>query len=272
MENEVMTIDDMGRMAKAFALSNFFGFKNEAEAFTLMAIAQANGLHPAKAAERYHIIQGRPAMKADAMLSSFQESGGAVKWIKRTDTECKLWLSHPQGGELEVTWNIERAQKAGLTGKSTWKNFPTQMLAARCVSEGVRALFPACLSGMYTPEEVIDFSNAPAVEQTEAEVVEEPKTNAPAKPKAAKPEPDEDTKQFMDGMKGLWTQSPEIYKQTMAEFGFKSAYSVPPERRGEVFNTIVANVSKAAQQQPKSAPTANEQTNNDLFNGEENNG
>lgn len=268
MSTELMSVNDLGRIAKAFAMSNLFGFKNESEAFSLMCIAQANGLHPAKAAERYHIIQGRPAMKADAMLSSFQESGGKVKWIKRTDTECKLWLSHPQGGELEVAWTIERAQKAGLGGKDNWKKFPAQMLSARCVSEGVRALFPACLSGMYTPEEVSDFTKAPAVEQTEAEVIEEQdeaphensKPQATTKPKAAKKEIDEDTKQFMDGMKGLWTQAPEIYKSTMDSFGFKSANNVPPERRGEVFNTIVANVAKA--QQHQSAPTAQEQQDN----------
>ena len=259
MSTELMSVNDLGRIAKAFALSNLFGFKNETEAFALMCIAQANGLHPAKAAERYHIIQGRPAMKSEAMLSAFQESGGAVKWIKRTDTECKLWLSHPQGGELEVTWNIERAQKAGLGAKDNWKKFPAQMLAARCVSEGVRALFPACLSGMYTPEEVADFSKAPMVEQTEAEVIDEQtaQPQAPAKPKAAKNEIDEDTRQFMDGMKGLWTQAHEIYKSTMDEFGFKSANNVPPERRTEVFCTIQANITKAAQHQ--SAPTAMEQ-------------
>lgn len=254
MSTELMSVNDLGRIAKAFALSNLFGFKNETEAFALMCIAQANGLHPAKAAERYHIIQGRPAMKSEAMLSAFQESGGAVKWIKRTDTECKLWLSHPQGGELEVTWNIERAQKAGLGAKDNWKKFPAQMLAARCVSEGVRALFPACLSGMYTPEEVADFSKAPSVEQTESEVIDEQQE----KPKAEKNELDEDTKQFMDGMKGLWTRAPEIYKSTMDELGFKSANNVPPERRTEVFCTIQANITKAAQHQ--SAPTAAEQT------------
>jgi len=43
----------------------------------------------------------------------------------------------------------------------------------------------------------------------------------------------------------------------MDEFGFKSANNVPPERRGEVFNTIVANISRA--QQHQSAPTAMEQ-------------
>ena len=172
MANE-LTLTDMGNMAKAFAQSGFFGYKNSSEAFTLMCLAQANGLHPAKAAERYHIIQGRPAMKADAMLAAFQESGGKVRWVKRTEKECTLHLSHPQGGELDVTWNIDRATKAGLTGKSTWKQYPTQMLSARCVSEGVRALYPACLCGMYTPEEVIDFDAKPAPQQTECEVMDD---------------------------------------------------------------------------------------------------
>ena len=167
-----LTLTDMGNMAKAFAQSGFFGYKNSSEAFTLMCLAQANGLHPAKAAERYHIIQGRPAMKADAMLAAFQEAGGKVRWVKRTEKECTLHLSHPQGGELDVTWSIDRATKAELTGKSTWKQYPTQMLSARCVSEGVRALYPACLCGMYTPEEVSDFDAKPAPQPTACEVVE----------------------------------------------------------------------------------------------------
>lgn len=207
MANE-MTVQDMSNLSVAFAKSGLFGYKSSSEAFALMAIAQANGLHPAKAAERYHIIQGRPAMKADAMLSAFQEAGGKVRWVKRTDTECVLHLEHPQGGELDVKWNMERANKAGLTGKSTWKQFPAQMLSARCVSEGVRALFPACLSGMYTPEEVQDFKkddddagatvpefveatvdDVPVQEQAdavEAEVVQPEPPQAPAQPAAPK--------------------------------------------------------------------------------------
>lgn len=91
---------------------------------------------------------------------------------------------------------------------------------------------------------------------------------APTAPKTAtKKSVDENTKKFMEGMKGLWSQEPKIYQATMKELGFKSANNVPPERRGEVFNTIVDAMNK-----PKSAPTAMEQQ-NDLFdNGEDNNG
>jgi hypothetical protein len=224
MANE-LTLTDMGNMAKAFAQSGFFGYKNSSEAFTLMCLAQANGLHPAKAAERYHIIQGRPAMKADAMLAAFQESGGKVRWVKRTEKECTLHLSHPQGGELDVTWSIDRATKAGLTGKSTWKQYPTQMLSARCVSEGVRALYPACLCGMYTPEEVADFDAKPAPQQpqpTECEVLEDNVTaevvnEEPAQqsepnepPKAAKTQDEKDAN-WLAMCDELRERNPEIF-------------------------------------------------------------
>lgn len=249
MANE-MTVQDMSNLSVAFAKSGLFGYKSSSEAFTLMAIAQANGLHPAKAAERYHIIQGRPAMKADAMLSAFQEAGGKVRWVKRTDTECVLHLEHPQGGELDVKWNMERANKAGLTGKSTWKQFPAQMLSARCVSEGVRALFPACLSGMYTPEEVQDFrkddgdagatvpefveatvDDVPVQEQAdavEAEVVqpEPPQATAqPAAPKAEKTQAQKDAN-WQKACAAQRDRSPEVFDNFLKAHNVKSVANI----------------------------------------------
>ena len=251
MANE-MTVQDMSNLSVAFAKSGLFGYKSSSEAFALMAIAQANGLHPAKAAERYHIIQGRPAMKADAMLSAFQEAGGKVRWIKRTDTECVLHLEHAQGGELDVKWTMERANKAGLTGKSTWKQFPAQMLAARCVSEGVRALFPACLSGMYTPEEVQDFAgsdegkqaqdtvpefvdatveDAPVQEQAEAvdaEVVQ-PEPEQPAAPVPAQKAPTQQAQKDANWQKACAAQrdrSPEVFDNFLKAHNVKSISNI----------------------------------------------
>ena len=264
MANEI-TIQDMTNMSVAFAKSGFFGYKNSSEAFTLMCLAQANGLHPAKAAERYHIIQGRPAMKADAMLAAFQESGGKVRWVKRTDKECTLHLEHPQGGELDVTWTMARAQAAGLTGKQTWKQYPTQMLSARCVSEGVRALYPACLCGMYTPEEVSDFTprggSVPEFAES-AEVFAETQETAPEAPQVENhaevpqaeetasqstetaqnaveaEEVDSDTRNFLNAMKKLAKQNRAAYMDAMGKLGFESAGDVPPERRQAIYTAV----------------------------------
>ena len=243
MANE-LTLTDMGNMAKAFAQSGLFGYKNSSEVFTLMCLAQANGLHPAKAAERYNIIQGRPAMKADAMLAAFQESGGKVRWVKRTEKECTLHLSHPQGGELSI-----------------------------CVSEGVRALYPACLCGMYTPEEVEDFDTKPAPQQTACEVVDDNVTvevvdknknkepeqqtelGTPAEDYNTQTAPlfpeesDEDKRKkedFVKAMARLKASHEEKYTQVMGSLGYEAASEVPASERRKVFKAIQAEINKEA--------------------------
>lgn len=190
MANEVMvSLEQIGMMAKAVSDSGLFGIKSEAAAFSLMCIAQADGIPPIKAAVQYHIIDGKPALKSEAMLARFQASGGKIRWKERTPQRCTLWLSHPQAGEIEVTWDIERAKAAGLAGRNTWKAYPAQMMSARCISEGIRALYPACVGGFYTPEEVRDFDAPPPATQPESTKTAQAAKTAMPKPKAAKPEP-----------------------------------------------------------------------------------
>lgn len=154
----LVPLSDMQQMAKIGVESNFFGIKKPTEAMALMLIAQAEGKHPATVFSQYHVIQGRPALKADAMLARFQQAGGAVQWTERTDKACAATFSHPQGGKCEVRWTLDDAKRAGLlNGKSNWTQYPRQMLSARVVSEGVRAVFPGVLGGFYTPEEVSQF-------------------------------------------------------------------------------------------------------------------
>jgi hypothetical protein len=150
-------------MAVSVARSGLFGVKTPDQAMALMLIAQAEGLHPAIAARDYHVINGRPALRADAMLARFQAAGGKVEWGEYTDTKVVGKFSHPSGGSVEIAWTTKMAQDAGLTRNPTWKSYPRQMLRSRCISEGIRTVFPGVLVGTYTPEEVEDM--APAVRQ-----------------------------------------------------------------------------------------------------------
>jgi hypothetical protein len=79
-----------------------------------------------------------------------------VKWLKFDDQACEAEFSHPLGGVLVVGWDMARAKQAQLT-TAMWSKYPRQMLKARVISDGVRATYPAALSGCYTPEEVADF-------------------------------------------------------------------------------------------------------------------
>lgn len=160
MANEVavMKFDEMERLADYMAKSNLFGIKTKEQAISLMALSQAEGLHPAIAARDYHIVQGgRPTLKADAMMARFQGAGGKVEWKEYTDKVVTGIFSHPQGGKVEITWTIEMAKAAGLFKNNVWSQYPRQMLRARTISEGIRTIYPGVAVGIYTPEEVEDF-------------------------------------------------------------------------------------------------------------------
>lgn len=157
---QMASFAEVERMAHAVAKSQLFGMKTPEQAFALMMLAQAEGMHPMIAARDYDIIQGRPSKKAEAMLRDFQRAGGKVEWHELTDTKADATFSHPQGGSFRCDWDLARAGKAGLGGKDNWKKFPRQMLRARCVSEGCKTVFPSATSGMYTPEEAQDFEPA----------------------------------------------------------------------------------------------------------------
>jgi hypothetical protein len=173
----LVPINEIREMAEVAAKSKMFGFKSTEEAMAIMLLCQAENMHPAIAMRDFHVIQGRPALKADAMLGRFQQAGGSVKWEEYTDERVIGTFSHPNGGSVTVTWTFEMAKKIGLTGKDNWRNYARAMLRARCVSEGVRTVYPSCVVGVYTPEEVETFKTpSPTVKDMgEAEIViEEP--------------------------------------------------------------------------------------------------
>jgi hypothetical protein len=156
--SQAFTVSDMEKMAIAVAKSGLFGMKKPEEALALMLVAQAEGRHPASVAMDYDVIQGKPALKSQAALRRFQESGGRVKWIVRTDKEVAATFTHPQAESVDIVWTMDRAKSMGYEKKSNWISQPMVMLTWRVVAEGVRLCYPACLSGAYLDTEVQDFS------------------------------------------------------------------------------------------------------------------
>ena len=151
------SLGDIERLADAVAKSRMFGIQTREQALVLMAIAQAEGRHPAAAARDYNIIQGRPAKTSEAMMRDFLTAGGRVEWHALSDDVADATFAHPQGGTIRILWDMSRATKAGLAGKDMWRKYPRQMLRSRCVSEGVRTVCPSATSGFYVPEEAGDM-------------------------------------------------------------------------------------------------------------------
>ena len=171
--SNIVPLADIQQMAEVAAKSRMFGFKNSEEAMAIMLLCQAENLHPAIAMRDFHIIQGRPALKADAMLARFQQAGGSVQWKDYTDEKVTGVFSHPSGGSLEVSWSLAQAKSIGIANKDNWRNYPRAMLRARCVSEGIRSVYPGCVVGVYTPEEIQDFKPSKPIDMGIAERVED---------------------------------------------------------------------------------------------------
>lgn len=172
--SNIIPYNEIERMAQAIAKSGLFGIKTPEQAAALMLIANAEGMHPAIAARDFHVIQGRPALKADAMLARFQAAGGKVNWTSYTDSKVAAIFAHPAGGSVEIEWTIEQAKRAGLTNKDVWKQYPRAMLRARVISEGIRTVYPGVAVGVYTPEEIGDFDARPRERDMGAAEVVEP--------------------------------------------------------------------------------------------------
>lgn len=170
-EIQQWSVRDVEVMASRVAKSRLFGL-DESQAFTLMLIAQAEGCHPITAVQRYHVIQGRPSKRSDAMLADFQAVGGVCLWLTASNDreKAEAVFTHPRycpDGQT-VTFDLEDAKAAGLAGKDNWRQYAPSMLRARVISAGIRMVAPGIVAGLYTPEEVGDFAHPIDVKQREA--------------------------------------------------------------------------------------------------------
>ena len=157
---QVLTPEQIWDMAERVARCGMYSIKNAEQAFVLMSLCQSKGLNAIEAVERYDIIQNRPAMKAVAISAEFMANGGRVKVLERSAKRAAAVFSHPElqpdGVELSVTF--EQFQKAGLTGKDNWKNYPDDMLWWRLVAKGVRTVYPGVILGIHSEHEAADIA------------------------------------------------------------------------------------------------------------------
>lgn len=153
------------RMGEAIAKSRLFGCENESQGKVLAMTCVAKQMDPLSLAQRYDIIQGNLSKKADAILAEFRSIiGGRHKIIERTPEAAEIELSLDGNTErFRFTWSEAEVEPFTKGKGGTLKdNYATprarmQMLWARVVSDGVRAMAPEVICGVYTPEEIGDF-------------------------------------------------------------------------------------------------------------------
>lgn len=157
--NVPMPMAELRDMAKIIVASKLFGITDESVAVGLMLLCASDGLHPVQAMRRYHVISGRPAMKAETMLAEYQSHGGKITWLRCDTTGAKAEFASPgMGAPCTVEWTEADARAAGVLSNPTWKKFPRAMYRSRVISEGVRMAMPGVVLGVYTPDETENFA------------------------------------------------------------------------------------------------------------------
>lgn len=167
------------KLGDAIFKSGMFGCESAPQGRVLALECAARKAPPLMLAERYHLIKGKLSMKADAMLGDFlSRAGGSHRIVERTGDRAAIELAREgQTQVFELTWQqaiqepfvyvgLESAVceklAAGGKGLKLKAKYSTprgrmQMLWARVVSDGVRAMAPEIVAGCYTPEEISDF-------------------------------------------------------------------------------------------------------------------
>lgn len=135
------------------------------------------GIDPITAINMVHTIKGKPTVSAQLMGALVRRAGHRLRvtW-DGTTAVAQVIRADDAAFVFSASWDMERAQKAGLTGNATYKNFGPNMLKARAISEVVRDACPEVLAGIsYTPDELDPtqpYEPALPVTDADGEVVE----------------------------------------------------------------------------------------------------
>jgi len=131
------------------------------------------GLGPMQSLRSIHVIEGRPMLSADLMLSIALRSGVRAKWLAQTDTGAHVRLTRAGHEPHEHTFTAIDAKRAGLDRRQNWQRYPAAMLRARCISAALRAYCPDVLgAGVYVEGEI--EADEPQVIDATPQVVDTP--------------------------------------------------------------------------------------------------
>lgn len=162
---------------------------NAANAFVAAETGAALGLEPLQALASIAVINGRATLSSDLMAAVIRRAGHTLRIVENSPESVTATLirADDKTFKFEVTWDKDKAVKAGLWGqRGPWSQYPTQMLRARAITEVARQGASEALMGMiYSPED-FGATMTETGEVIEAEIVDEaPAKPAPAKPKAS---------------------------------------------------------------------------------------
>lgn len=165
-------IETIFRLARGLSMSGFFRDARAAEqAFAKLIFGRDLGLSATQAMTDIHIVEGKPEMSANLQAAKVLGSGRYDYTVLEHDERvCAIeFVRLTDGKRLGVSrFTIEDAAKADLSGKSTYKRYPRNMLFNRAMSNGVAWFCPDITNGIRVYAEGEVREALPAAAEPEA--------------------------------------------------------------------------------------------------------
>lgn len=175
-QTPIGSIDDLSRVAKMLAISNYFDAKGDsnvaiAQIATKIMAGQEMGYGPFASVQGIHVIQGRPTLSANIMAAAVKAHPKYDYRVRKmSDTEVVIEFFEGDESLGTSSFTVEEARKAQTKNLD---KFPRNMLFARAMSNGVRWYCPDVFNGntVYTPEEfdvAVDATTGNIINETTA--------------------------------------------------------------------------------------------------------
>lgn len=133
------------------------------------------GLTPMRALSEIYVVDGKPSASATLKVGLCVRHGYICKYFRAIEVTDKIatYETQREGSQpVRFSYSIEDAARAGLTGRSTWRAHPKQMLSARAKSILATMCYPDLVGNLYDPDEAQDIAQSRRPEPTVvAEVV-----------------------------------------------------------------------------------------------------
>lgn len=157
------SFDDRRALCAALAQSDIAPahFRNRPANVLLVSLAaEALDLDLFTAMQELYVVQGKIGMSAGLTATLVRKAGHRLRVLETSAERASVEIVRHDDPEapFRVTWTMEDAKRAGLSGGS-WNKYPAAMLVARATTAAARLACPEALSGIgYTPEELGDDS------------------------------------------------------------------------------------------------------------------
>lgn len=138
----IAAVSDLQIVGNAIAQSGMFGSNNPGAGLVVAATCHSQGISLIEFIRTYHIVNGKPSMRADAMLAEFRKRGGKYAIIENSVNRAAAKFTF-EGQEYNGEFSMEDAKRTGDCFdkgqlKHNWQHRPEDMLWARMVSRAVR--------------------------------------------------------------------------------------------------------------------------------------